>query len=130
MLDVVVLEDSLPKIFVVPVTLHSVFVEIWVVDLLCSTAFLYSRTHAEAPEAKNESFWDKIWEANSNREGNGKAPIKEIDLDKDQDPMEISSKCGLSGLGSTKFSKVSTFKELPSFIGDFGSAKNGRRAPN
>ena len=47
-----------------------------------------------------KSLWDEIREANVNREGKGKAPFKEMDLDKEQVHMEIASRYNLVGLAS------------------------------
>ena len=43
--------------------------------------------------------------------------------------MEIASRYGLSVPASTKFSKASSLKDLPSFVGDFDSDEDVRRVP-
>ena len=47
--------------------------------------------------------------------------IEEVDLDKEQAPMEIASRYGLPGLSSTRFNKASSLKKICSFVGDFDS---------
>ena len=77
-----------------------------------------------------KDLWDEIQKVKINHEGKGKAPMEELNLEKEQAPMEIASRYGLVGLSSMTFSKVSTFKKFPSFIGDFDTNDNVRRALN
>ena len=76
-----------------------------------------------------KDLWDEIQEAKINREGKGKAPMKEIDLDKEQAPMEIASSYGLLGTIFARFSKASSLKELSCFVGYFDSGEDVRRVP-
>ena len=55
--------------------------------------------------------------------------MKELDLDKEQAPKEMDSRYGLLGPAFARFSKASSLKELPSFLGDFDSDDDMRRVP-
>ena len=76
-----------------------------------------------------KSLWDKIQEANVNREGKGKAPIVEIDLEKEQLSLDIASRYQAVEPTTSKTSKASIFKELPSFVGDYESRDDIRKVP-
>ena len=76
-----------------------------------------------------KDLWNEIQEAKIDHEEKGKVPREEIDLDKEQAPMEIASRYGLPSPTSTRFSKASSLKELPSFVGDFHSDDNVRKVP-
>ena len=51
----------------------------------------------EKEEEWMKSRWDEIQEANANREGKGKAPIAEIDLEKKQVNIDIASRYQTTG---------------------------------
>ena len=76
-----------------------------------------------------ESLQDEIQEANANREGKDKAPLTEINLDKEQMNLEIASRYQEVGPTTSQSSKASTFKELPSFLGDYKSRDEVRKVP-
>ena len=61
----------------------------------------------------------EIQEANANREGKGKAPLVKIDLEKEQVNIESASRYQAMGPTTSQSNKASTFKELPSFVGDY-----------
>ena len=85
------------------------------------------------PEETEEDWMKTLWNElqEKNVKGNkGKAPITEIDLDKEQMNFDIESRYGVAGPSSSKSSKASTMKELPSFLGDVDSAKDVRRVPS
>ena len=81
----------------------------------------------EKEEEWMKSLWDEIQEANMNREGKGKAPIAEIDLENEQINLDIASKYQAVGPTTSRSSKVSIFKELPSFVGDYESRDDVRK---
>ena len=64
-----------------------------------------------------------------NREGKGKAPIAEIDLEKEQMKLDIASRYQATGPTTSRSSKASMFKELPSFVGDYESRDDIRKVP-
>ena len=76
-----------------------------------------------------KSLWDEIQEANANREGKGKDPIAEIDLEKEQLNLDIASRYQAKGPTTSRLSKASMFKELPSYVGDYESRDDVRRVP-
>ena len=63
------------------------------------------------------------------REGKGKTPIVEIDLEKEQMNLDIAFKYQAAGPTTSKSSKASIFKELPSFVEDYKSRDDVRRVP-
>ena len=64
----------------------------------------------EKEEAWMKSLWDKIQEVNTNREGKGKAPIAEIDLEKKQLNLDIALRYQGKGPTTSRSSKASIFK--------------------
>ena len=76
-----------------------------------------------------KSLWDEIQEVNANKEEKGEAPITEIDLDKEKLNLDISSRYQAKGPTTSRSSKASIFKELPSFVGDYKSRDDVRRVP-
>ena len=64
-----------------------------------------------------------------NREGKGKAPIAEIDLEKEKLNLDIPSRYQAVGPTTSRSSKASIFKELLSFVGDYESREDIRKIP-
>ena len=62
-----------------------------------------------------------------NREGKGKAPIAEIDLEKEKLNLDIPSRYQAVGPTTSRSSKASIFKELPSFVEDFDNDEDVRK---
>ena len=83
----------------------------------------------EKEEAWMKSLWDETQEANANTEGKGKAPIAEIDLEKEQLNLDIASRYQVKGPTTSRSSKASMFKELPSYVGDYESKDDVRKVP-
>ena len=83
----------------------------------------------EKEEAWIKSLWDEIQEANTNREGKGKAPLAEIDLQKEQMNLDIAFRYQAVGPTSSQSSKSSIFKKLPSFVGDYKIRDDIRKVP-
>ena len=63
------------------------------------------------------------------KEGKGKAPLVEIDLDKKQITMDKVSRYLDAGADLEEESKASAFKELPSFLGKYGSEEGIKKVP-
>ena len=63
-------------------------------------------------------LWDEIQEANAHKEEQGKAPLAKLDLDKPQANLEIQYRYNMAEPSNTSSSKVSSMKELPSFLGN------------
>ena len=78
----------------------------------------------ETEETWVKSLWEEVCKANKNKENKGKAPITQIDLDNKQVHFDIGSRYGDKISLKSKWSKASTMKELPSFLGDGGSDKD------
>ena len=78
-----------------------------------------------------KSLWDEILEANAKKEDEGRAPMPMIDLDKKQAPMDNVSRYLMDGPTPNQAvsSKASTFKELPSFVGDDESDGDVKKVP-
>ena len=68
-----------------------------------------------------KSLWNEIQEANANREGKGKAPIVDIDLEKEKMNLDTASRYQAVGPTTSRSSKASIFKELPSSVEDYAS---------
>ena len=83
----------------------------------------------EKKEEWMKSLWDEIQEANANREGKGKGPIAEIDLEKEQLNLDIALRYQEKEPTTSRSSKASIFKELPSFVGDYKSRDGIRKVP-
>ena len=83
----------------------------------------------EKEEVWMKSLWDEIWEANVNREGRSKAPIDEINLEKEQMNLDIASRYQAIGPTTFRSSKAFIFRELPSFVGDYKSRDDIRKVP-
>ena len=66
---------------------------------------------------------------NANREEKGKAPIAKIDMEKEQLSLDIASRYQAAETTTSRSSKASIFKELPSFVGDYESRDNIRKVP-
>ena len=85
---------------------------------------------AEKEDEWMKSLWDEIQKANANKEGKGKAPLGEIDLEKELVKIEIASRYQAIGPITFQLSKASTFKELPFFVGDYRSDNDVRKVPS
>ena len=76
-------------------------------------------------------LWDKIQEANANKEDKGKAPLAELDLGKPQPNLEIQSRYNTVEPFDKSSNKASTLKKLPSFLGnDVDSVDDIRKIPS
>ena len=76
-------------------------------------------------------LWEEIQEANANREDKGKALLIELDLDKPQANLEIQSRYNTVEPSNTSSRKASSFKELPSFLGnDVDSVDDVKKVPS
>ena len=85
----------------------------------------------EIEEDWMRKLWDKIQEANTHKEDQGKAPLIEFDLDKPQASLEIQSRYNMTEPSDTSSSKTSSMKELPSFLGnDANSVDKVRKIPS
>ena len=61
------------------------------------TLIVPNNVSKEKEEEWMKSLWDEIQKANANREGKGKAPIEEIDLEKEQLNLDIASRYQAKG---------------------------------